>query len=63
MAPSLSVTSSVAAAPCLCFCLCLCVSAGDKEHLKNLEGDMGTVKGPGLGNVQVNMGMGLRDPD
>lgn len=27
--------------------------AGDKEHLKNLAGDMGAVKGAGLGTVQV----------
>jgi hypothetical protein len=26
--------------------------AGDKERLSKLEGDVGTVKGPGLGSVQ-----------
>jgi hypothetical protein len=25
---------------------------GDSQHLQNLAGDMGTVKGPGLGSVQ-----------
>jgi hypothetical protein len=29
--------------------------AGDKEHLQNVGGDMGVVKGPGLGSVQVGL--------
>lgn len=37
----------------------LVASLGDKEHLQKLSDDMGTVKGPGLGSIQVCLALAL----
>jgi hypothetical protein len=44
---------------------CIALPAGDKDRLSKLEGDVGTVKGPGLGSLQggVDKRGGTSAPD